>query len=262
MRTVHPIPRRPLACALWTLLAIVPLAHPADAAERRSLRYQIEVAGVQVGRIEVRAEDGPETAEARVDWEMEGFLGLLGEGEGQLDGKARVTPEEVLPTAFRGTFEKPDRKREVRIRYGEDGGIEELRLKSNGRNRKSEVPDELREDTVDTLTAFWRLRRWLARDPDGSTTVQVFDGRRRYDLQARPLGHEQVEHEGREVDALRVELRLVPRAGFDEDGRILGSRVDPDEPWALLLVSTGEEPTPLRATGLGRMPWQITLVED
>jgi hypothetical protein len=27
-------------------------------------------------------------------------------------------------------------------------------------------------------------------------------------------------------------------------------------------VSLGEEPIPLRATGLGRMPWQITLEED
>ena len=262
MRTTYPFLQRLRAGALWALLTALPLGPPAAAAERQTLRYQIEVAGVQVGRIKVAAENGAETVRTRIGWEMEGLLGLLGEGEGQLDGEGRVTPDHVLPTAFRGQFEKPDRKREVRIRYDEDGAIEELRLKSNGRTRKSEVPDELRQDTVDTLTAFWRLRRWVAEKPRSDTLVQVFDGRRRFDLHARPLGRERVEHDGREVEAQRVELRLVPRAGFDEDGRIFGSRVDPDEPWAELLVSLDEEPIPLSATGSGRLPWRITLEED
>ena len=71
-----------------------------------------------------------------------------------------------------------------------------------------------------------------------------------------------MEHDGQEIEAERIELRLVPRAGFDEDARVFGSPIDPDKPWAELLVSLGEEPIPLRATGLGRMPWQITLEED
>ncbi len=262
MRTIDRFPRRLLAGVLGALLSTMPLALSAMAAESQTLRYQIEVGGVQVGRIKVAAEDGAETVHARVGWAMEGFLGMLEQGQGKLEGQGRVTPDSVLPAAFKGKFEKSDRKREVRIRYGEDGAIEDVKLKSNGRTRESEVPDELRQDTVDTLTAFWRLRRWLAQEPLAETSIQVFDGRRRYDLHARPLGREQVEHDGQEIEAERIELRLVPRAGFDEDARVFGSPIDPDKPWAELLVSLGEEPIPLRATGLGRMPWQITLEED
>ena len=262
MRTIDRFPRWLLAGVLWALLSSMPPVSPAEAAESQTLRYQIELAGVQVGRIKVAAEDGDETVHARVGWAMEGFLGMLEEGQGKLEGQGRVTPEAVLPTVFKGKFEKSDRQREVRIRYGADGTIEDIRLKSNGRTRQSEVPDELRQDTVDTLTAFWRLRRWLAQEPLIATSIQVFDGRRRYDLHARPLERERVEHDGHEVEAERVELRLVPRAGFDDDARVFGSPVDPDKPWAELLVSLGAEPIPLRATGLGRLPWQITLEED
>jgi hypothetical protein len=265
--TTRPVPRLLLAGGLL-LLAAVAGARPAPAEqEPRGLRYQIEVAGVQVGEIEVDARRGERTARARVGWEMDGLFGLLERGEGTLEGRGRVVggDGEVAPALFQGRFEKPDREREVVIRYGEDGAISSLRLTNNGERRRSGVPEDLRRDTVDTLTAFWRLRRWAVEGRDGEEgplVVPVFDGRRRYDLHARRLGRATAERRGREVEAVRIELRLVPRAGFDEDGRLFGSRVDPDEPWAEVLVSAGEDPVPLEATGAGRLAWRIVLEEE
>ncbi len=230
------------------------------------MRYQIEVAGVQVGEIEVAARRGERTARARVGWAVDGLFGLLERGEGTLEGRGRVVGGEggeVAPALFQGRFEKPDREREVVIRYGEDGAISSLRLTNNGERRRSSVPEDLRRDTVDTLTAFWRLRRWAVEGAqEEPLVVPVFDGRRRYDLHARRLGRATAERNGREVDAVRIELRLVPRAGFDEDGRVFGSRVDPDKPWAEVLVSAEEDPVPLEATGSGRLAWRIVLDED
>lgn len=251
MRIMHPALSRLLA-VLALLLATA--AHAEEAA-RQTLRYQIEVAGVKLGRIEVRASEAEDRVEARVGWEMKGFLGLLPRGEGDLSGEARIAAGEVLPASFHGTFEKPDRKREVRIRYTEAGAIRDVRLTNNGRKRSSEVPERLQEDTVDTLTAFWRLRRWAVEAEDEAIVVPVFDGRRRYDLEARRLGAE-----ARDGGPLRIELTLVPRAGFDDD-RVFGSRVVAGEPWAELVVSDDAEPVPLAITGLGSVPWRITLAE-
>jgi Protein of unknown function (DUF3108) len=266
MRTTRPV-LGPLLAGL--LLAVVGVARPAGAGaaeEPHRLRYQIEVAGVQVGEIEVDARRGERTARARVGWEMDGLFGLLERGEGTLEGRGRVVGDggDVAPALFQGRFEKPDREREVVIRYGEDGAISSLRLTNNGERRKSGVPEDLRRDTVDTLTAFWRLRRWAveAGGDAGPLVVPVFDGRRRYDLHARRLGRTTAERDGRSVDAVRMELRLVPRAGFDEDGRVFGSRVDPEKPWAEVVVSAGDDPVPLEATGTGRLAWRIVLDED
>lgn len=269
---MHPIltPRpaaRPLrALAVAAALLLLPStlgSFGTEAAERQKLRYQIEVGGVQVGTVELAAEAGRDTTKARVGWELGGLLGLIDREEGRLEARGRVgAGGSVLPAEFTGRFQESDREREVEIRYAPDGSIERLRLTRDGRRRNSDVPEALREDTVDTLTAFWRLRRWAAADggnDEEPLELAVFDGRRRYDLHARRLGETRAELGGRKVPAERIELRLVPRAGFDDDGRVLGRKVDPDEPWAELVVTKGDDPIPLRATGTGRLPWEITL---
>ncbi|HEX8375295.1 MAG TPA: DUF3108 domain-containing protein [Geminicoccaceae bacterium] len=246
-------------------------AAPGDGGRRQSLRYQIEVAGVQVGAVDVTTEAGDEAVDARVRWRVDGLLGLLDREKGRMEARGRVDGDgRVVPASFASLFEKPDRKREVSIRYGRDGDIRELELTRDGRSRESEVPERLRDATVDTITAFWRLREWLAagggRDEDGDggaeERVAVFDGRRRYDLLARRLGRETAELDGRgEVRAERVELTLVPRSGFDDGDKVFGSRLDPDEPWAELLVAVGERDgaVPISLAGRGRMKWRITL---
>ena len=88
----------------------------------------------------------------------------------------------------------------------------------------------------------------------------MFDGRTRYDLKARRLGEERARRDGREVAAQRIELTPVPKAGFD-DNEVFGSRVDPDQPWAELLVTRDGDPIPLRITAHGRPGWRIVLDE-
>jgi hypothetical protein len=149
----------------------------------------------------------------------------------------------------------------VRIDYGDGGSIQDLDLTRNGKRRRSEVPEAMRQGTVDTLTALWRLRRWAAGGPkpdDRPLELPVFDGQERYDLVARALGEEDARQGGRQVAAERIELRLVPKAGFDND-EVFGSRVDPDKPWAELLVSREADPVLLEATGQGRRGWTISL---
>jgi hypothetical protein len=251
--------------AIAVLLLMLLTALTAAAGEPQRLRYQIEVAAVQVGTIEVEAERNARMVETRVEWDMGGgLLGLLGSREeGRLEGRSWLRPGDasaVAPASFAGRTEKEDRRREVRIRYAEDGSIDEFRMTRNGRKRKSDVPERLRDDTVDTLTAFWRIRHWLA-GGDRPAEVAVFDGRRRYDLLARRLGREEVEINEHVVKAERIELRLVPRAGFDEDSEVFGSRVSPDEPWADVLVSLDDDPIPLVAIGKGGLSWRIELDE-
>jgi hypothetical protein len=247
----------------WTagLLLAAALATGGAAADREKLRYQIEVDGMRVGTVEVSAESGADQVWAQVGWEMAGPLGLGGKSKGRLEGKGRVSDGQVVPTDFASRSKKNEREREVRIDYAADGSIEDLELNKNGKRRHSEVPEDQRKDTVDTLTALWRLRRWAAEKPepdDRPLELQVFDGQERYDLVARATGTESARLGGHQVEAERIELTLVPKAGLD-DGEVFGSRVDPDKPWAELLVTPGDDPVLLKATGQGRRSWTIGL---
>ena len=47
--------------------------------------------------------------------------------------------------------------------------------------------------------------------------AQIFDGRRRYDVEATWRGRERVSIAGRSWPALRLEARLVAVAGFEDD---------------------------------------------
>ena len=247
----------------WTtgLLLAAALATGGAAADREKLRYQITVDGMNVGTVEVSAEAGADEVWAQVGWEMAGPLGLGGKSKGRLEGKGRVSDGQVVPADFASRSKKKDREREVKIDYAADGSIQDLALSKNGKPRHSEVPEEQRKDTVDTLTALWRLRRWAAEKPgpdDRPLELQVFDGQERYDLVARATGTESAREGGRQAEAERIELTLVPKAGLDDD-EVFGSRVDPDKPWAELLVTRDDDPVLLKATGQGRRSWTISL---
>ncbi len=247
----------------WTvgLLLAAALATGGAAADRETLRYQITVDGMRVGAVDVSAEAGADQVWAQVGWEMAGPMGLGGKSKGRLEGKGRVSDGRVVPADFASSSKKKDRQREVKIDYAADGSIQDLALSKNGRPRHSEVPEDQRKGTVDTLTALWRLRHWVAEKPgpDGSPLrLQVFDGQERYDLVARATGTEDARQGGRQVEAERIELTLVPKAGLD-DGVVFGSRVDPDKPWAELLVTRGDDPILLKATGQGGRRWAISL---
>ena len=91
-------------------------------------------------------------------------------------------------------------------------------------SRKPPLAEKFRSNAVDPVTAFERVRNALrapGRAADGSFTVPVYDGARRFDI----LGHILPKKDASE-GTLRVELTLRAIAGFkgesSEDG-------DPDD---------------------------------
>lgn len=215
------------------------------------LRYGIEIGGVEAGRVGVEAKEAGAMRELAVDWRIDGMLGLLGRSGGSMEGQSRSEKDGALPVRFESRSKKSEREREAVLVYDAAGEIDELDLTRNGKARRSEVPKDLRQGTVDTLTAFWQLRDWLAGRPEAGgegKAIAVFDGRLRYDLVPRFLG--------RDGDKQRFALRLVPRSGFD-DNEVFGSEIDPDQPWAE--VSVGPELVPVEIKGQGRLPWRILL---
>ena len=171
-----------------------------------------------------------------------GLTRLFTSRRAELETEVRIGSP-ARPERFRGYEEKPDRVRDVRIVYTPDGSIRELVYVNNGRRRPSDVPRELWRDTVDPLTAFVRLQRWLrARPAPGERmVVPVFDGRRRLDIEAVFVAAEPREG-GPRLWRLRVRLHGI--VGFEDGYGFVGGTRGPAR-WLDVVVDDGPCPAPL-----------------
>lgn len=209
-----------MACALLGLAAGSAAASPDTGFD---LRYAMHWGGFHVA--DVRLAYDPEPGAYRSDFQIEavGLAKIMtrykgrAESAGQRNGGLALEPESYH---YGYSSRKSSRRADVTFDPQTNAAIDVVSEK-RGQPDTVDVPRELWLDVIDPLTAFLRIRTDLAaaRDDGALTPVhaQIFDGRRRYDLQALPLGREQFTLNGRRVPALRVQLTLDPIAGFDPD---------------------------------------------
>ena len=142
------------------------------------------------------------------------------------------------------------------------GDVVDVALTKRGKPDQSKVPEALRKDVVDPLTAFLRIRQHAAERPEVSFLAQVFDGRRRYELTARVTGREQAMVAGRDQPVIRLALTLAFVAGSNPDD-LEDVAVDDDRLELELLLSDDERLLPLSMTMLnGILTASIELLQD
>jgi hypothetical protein len=208
----------------------------------------MQLAGLPVASIALSVEPQPEATSSRLVIASEGLAALLGRNVTRMDATTR--PGE-RPASFTARYEKPDRTRDVAVAWDGVGQVTRAVEIRRGRERPSEVPVDERAGTIDPLTALLRLRHWLA-DPattaGASIALPVFDGRKRFDLEARRLEDRTLQGE----TLPRLEVRLVPRFGFDAGDDYLSW---PDRPqrWFEVLVSGDGRFAPLAIAEAGKL---------
>ena len=108
------------------------------------------------------------------------------------------------------------------------------------------MPEGLRKNVIDPLTAFLRLRDHVATAGEGEAfTAQIFDGRRRYDLAAEVVGRDRASVAGRQQRVVRVALTLELLAGSNSND-LETVATDDDRVEAELLLSDDQRLLPLR----------------
>lgn len=186
------------------------------------LRYGLYWGGLKLATLALRHDADAEgyTAETAI-----ATVGLLDQivryrGQSRIAGE-RGPAGELLPVAYRMESERRSKTRSAALEFDPGTGrVVHLEMTKRGEPYRSNVPRAQRQGVVDPLTALLRLRAWAAGARLGDrapSRIAVFDGRRRYDLETTWRGREQVTLAGRTWPALRLEVRLVPVAGFDED---------------------------------------------
>lgn len=205
----------------WLGLAALVLAAPPLHAETRDYRLRAEMRflGMSVGEVELEADaDGDERAQ-RLAMATTGMVERLTGFRGEISARSRVAEGLPASLTFR-SFTATDRAtREVQLRYDGSGRVVDLATFKRGEPEGSEVPEAMRDGTIDPLTALAAVRDWIVevRDaPPAQTTLPIFDGRRRYDLEVTLVERRVAQFASGATPVLEVRLQSRPIAGFDE----------------------------------------------
>ncbi len=162
-----------------------------------SLDYEIYLGGLHAGSLNVslRTENGGRGysmhAITRTRGAIDFFVGFLSKARtsGLIAANARPRPlRHRVDNIWRGD------KRFVDNTYLDDGRVKNSHFPSAEADDRDPVPPELQRNTVDPLTASFRLA--IAAGDGCTGVVAVFDGRRRYNLRQSPAPEAQKRIDG------------------------------------------------------------------
>jgi hypothetical protein len=237
-------------CLLVGLLAYALVTGPAVAGfdEPVELRYRFTWAGLPF------AELGLRHATNSTVYQTEVAIRTIGLAD-QLVGfrsSSHVTglyqePDGFSASRYRSASSSYRKSRRIMIRFDRNtGDVLELELTRSGEPDRSKVPESLQKGVMDPLTAVLQMRHRLATtgDLDGYTAA-VFDGRRRFDAEARVIGRDRAEIAGRNWPVIELELNLKWIAGANADD-IDDAEAEENRLRLKLLLSDDERLIPLR----------------
>ncbi len=213
-------------CALVVAAAALWAAPAAAAPVDYSLEMEAVFLGMTVANVAIRADDvGGELAQS-FSVETLGLVHTVSGFRSEATALSRMVGDDLATRRFATASETKRATREVAVRYDDGGRVVEVASFERGKRDRSEVPAELRHHTIDPLTAIPVIRRWLAEARDGGpgvqTTIPVFDGRRRYDLEVFLVDRRIARFAQGPTPVIELAIALVPLAGFDQgddDGR-------------------------------------------
>lgn len=252
-------PLRGVIAAVVLLALAVPAASPAlaGAAGPLDLRYRLSWAGLPIAEIRLQHRLNDRRYRSEIEVETIGLLDQLLGYRAQARATGDHQEADLVPRKYQNAYQSHRKSRRVLIRFDPaTGDVVELEITKRGEPDRSKVPESLQKGVVDPLTAFFELRQQAAAAMAGGGALgfaaAVFDGRRRYDLDARLIGREQATVAGREWSVIKLELTLVWIAGSNQDDTD-GAEAEADTFRLELLLSDDERLIPLQLQTLGSM---------
>jgi hypothetical protein len=254
--------------ALVSVLIVLALAASLGRAagqESLDLRYGLYWAGFQIATLKLQHEVASDGYDAKLVIETVGLLDKLVNYRARTLAEGELGPGgRLLPVNFSTEYSSRKKQRRALVTFDPaSGDVLDVQISKRGKPDTSKVPEALQRDVVDPLTAFLRVRdQAAAARPGVPFRTQVFDGRRRYDLEARLLGHELATVAGRDQAVIRLAMTLAFVAGSNPDD-IEDVAVDDDRIELELLLSDDDRLLPLEMRLLnGVLSASVELLQD
>tara|TARA_R110002110_G_scaffold40995_5_gene130707 strand:- start:6994 stop:7884 length:891 start_codon:yes stop_codon:yes gene_type:complete len=215
-----------LAFALGLSLPALLPAHAAAAgqvaavpAEKSAvdLSYKVYVGGFHVADINVDLDLAPENYDIAAKVKTSGMVGRMFPWWMQAYSKGQIVGAGVMPVSAGQRNSWKGRERFIDMKFSNGvARIDRIAPKPESDDR-DKVPEDMRTGVVDLASAIVSIIRKMDGDDTCSAEVAVFDGRRRYDLIARPDGVEKLRPSGYTPyvgHTVNCELRIRKKVGF------------------------------------------------
>ena len=212
------------------------------------LRYRFSWAGVPIAELGLRHAADSAVYQTEVAIRTIGLADQLLRYRSSSHATGRYEEQDGFSASrYRSASSSYRKSRRISVRFDRaTGDVIELELTRRGEPDRSKVPAALQKGVVDPLTAVLQMRHRLATagDLDGYTAA-VFDGRRRFDAEAKVTGRHQAEVAGRSRPVIEVEVGLTWIAGANADD-IDDAEAGENRLRLKLLLSDDERLIPLR----------------
>lgn len=230
-----------------------------------NLRYGLYWAGFQIATLTLEHEIQSTRYRSQLLIESVGLVEKLVHYRARTLATGRLGDgDSLLPVTYRSEYRSRKKDRRSIVKFDPaSGDVLELEITKRGKPDDSKVPEALRKNVIDPLTAFLRIRDHVATAVKGELfTAQIFDGRRRYDLAAEVVGRDRAWIAGRDQRAVRLALTLKFLAGSNVDD-LEEVAADDDRIEAELMLSDDERLLPLRLSILNTViAGRIELLQD
>jgi hypothetical protein len=183
--------------------------------------YHVYSGGFQALTLQLRVEElEPQAYAARFHARSDGFWSTFFTFRLDSEAEGRRTGEGVSPRRFRTEARWSDEDpRRVTLTYAPDGAVAAEVVPPPEEDERAQVPADARVGTLDPNSAAMKLLHASTEAGQCAGEAQIFDGRRRLDIAAEPLGLRQIEPASYALyagPALACNIRLEPITGFWE----------------------------------------------
>ncbi|WP_428485914.1 DUF3108 domain-containing protein [Rhodopila sp.] len=225
------------------------------------LSYETYAAGLNVAEMDAGFGLGPFSYQLNLAYHTNGVVGFFFRGHQFDTVSGSWNGTQPVPNRFFGHGVWRGQDRVAVIDYDKGMPIVRQLVPPNSHEREV-VPDALRANTIDTVSALIGLVRNVETTGRCETVVHTYDGRRATEIQAVTVGNEMLEQTSRSTfagRALRCDFTGRMLAGFLlNDNRERDSKPLHGSAW-LAPVLPGGPPVPVRLTFQTRWVGDVTM---
>ncbi len=158
------------------------------AAQDLALHYDVYYLALPIITLDVASRVVQGAYSTSVAVRTAGLLGFFAPWESQVTANGAIEGAVVRPTSYRAASAYRGRAQQIELEYGRAGAVQTAVHGVLSDGTREQVPDALRDGTLDPVSASALLTRRLAATGTCSGTIAIFDGLRRYDVRCDDLG--------------------------------------------------------------------------